>query len=316
MPNTENLIDFLNLQIGKPYVLGADGPLEYDCSGLICSAFKTVFDLDLPRQSTAQFGVGTPVEKEDLKVGDLVFFDTGWSDRKPNHLGVVVSPGKMINANSYSGSVVEESFTSTYWKNIYMGSRRLLSVESPFDDMSINDDFFAYILDLKKRNIIEGYSLLIDNKSVNEFRPKQNVNRAELLKIAALAFKINISDSGENYFPDVPVDVWYRKYVNSFKNLGLISGYPDGNFRPESFVNRAEALKILLLAADVEFLTDYGDKIYLDVAKDNWFYKYAGFCFENNCLPLEADYKLRPQLYLTRAEACMITSRILHLQNA
>lgn len=79
------------------------------------------------------------------------------------------------------------------------------------------------------------------------FLPNRTLNRAEFLKIALASspsVRVSLSDAG-NCFPDVQADAWYSQYVCLAKMRGMVSGYPDGTFKPERSVNYAEALKML-----------------------------------------------------------------------
>lgn len=75
------------------------------------------------------------------------------------------------------------------------------------------------------------------------YKPNDNVNRAEFLKIVVGASVENVGIGG-NCFPDVLTD-WYAKYVCYGKNAGIVQGYPDGYFKPTQNVNYVEALKML-----------------------------------------------------------------------
>ncbi len=97
-----------------------------------------------------------------------------------------------------------------------------------------------------------GISLLTSLNAVQgnpdgTFRPNRTLNRAEFLKIAIASFpKVRVSSSdATNCFPDVSRDDWFSKYVCIAKKRGMVSGYPDGEFKPGRPVNYAEALKIL-----------------------------------------------------------------------
>jgi hypothetical protein len=97
-----------------------------------------------------------------------------------------------------------------------------------------------------------GISLLTSLKAVSgypdgAFRPNRTLNRAEFLKIAIASYpKVRVSSSdAKNCFPDVSRDDWFSKYVCLAKKRGMVSGYPDGEFKPGRPVNYAEALKIL-----------------------------------------------------------------------
>ncbi len=69
-------------QLGKPYRFGATGPNAYDCSGLTGAAWRAA-GVSLSRTSQSQFHDGRPVSKSDLQPGDLVFFYSGISPRRP-----------------------------------------------------------------------------------------------------------------------------------------------------------------------------------------------------------------------------------------
>jgi peptidoglycan DL-endopeptidase CwlO len=101
--------------LGKPYRYGAEGPSSFDCSGLTSWAFQQV-GVTLPRSSSQQARVGTPVSRDQLRPGDLVFF------YKPvSHVGIYVGDNKMINAPQ-TGDVVKYSDISS---RPITGARRL-----------------------------------------------------------------------------------------------------------------------------------------------------------------------------------------------
>jgi cell wall-associated NlpC family hydrolase len=103
-------------QVGKPYVFGASGPSSYDCSGLTLAAWRAA-GVQLDRTSQAQFHDGTPVSRDQLQPGDLVFF---YDSSAPSHVGIYVGNDTIIHA-PHPGSSVE------YTKMSYMpyvGARR------------------------------------------------------------------------------------------------------------------------------------------------------------------------------------------------
>ena len=79
------------------------------------------------------------------------------------------------------------------------------------------------------------------------FRPEQPVSRAELVKLIASYFTV---EGGTSPFPDVPDGHWAAEVVSFAAEEGWVSGYPDGTFRPDAPVSRAEAVKILNHALD------------------------------------------------------------------
>ena len=82
-------------RVGDPYVWGATGPNQFDCSGLVQWAYKQV-GLDLPRTSEAQAQGGTPVSREDLQPGDVVTF---YSDA--SHVGIYAGNGNILHASTF-----------------------------------------------------------------------------------------------------------------------------------------------------------------------------------------------------------------------
>ncbi|HZZ50317.1 MAG TPA: C40 family peptidase [Pseudonocardia sp.] len=100
----------------SPYVWGATGPSNFDCSGLIFWAYKRL-GITLPRSSNAQSQVGRPVAYNDLQPGDLVFFYSPVS-----HVGIYAGDGKVLNAVQ-TGDVVRYSDLSKM--HSYAGARRL-----------------------------------------------------------------------------------------------------------------------------------------------------------------------------------------------
>lgn len=111
--------------LGIRYVLGGNGNGGIDCSAYTMNVFRQM-GINLPRTAAAQWRVGSPVSRRDLRAGDLVFFNT--MGRTASHVGIYLGDGMMANANSYKGrTVVEPLFSNSYWANRYDGARRVLN---------------------------------------------------------------------------------------------------------------------------------------------------------------------------------------------
>ena len=107
-------------KLGAPYVRAGTGPNGFDCSGLTQWAMAQA-GISLPRTSYAQFGVGTPVERNAIQPGDLVFFDADGPGA--SHVGIATSASTAISATTHG--VREHAISDAYWGSHYLGARRV-----------------------------------------------------------------------------------------------------------------------------------------------------------------------------------------------
>src|SRR5882757_11100715 len=90
--------DYAQQFLGTKYVWGGNNlSTGVDCSGLVQQVYKH-FGVDLPRTTYEQIGQGAPIGLKNLKPGDLVFFETNGKQAGPDHVGIYLGDGKMINA--------------------------------------------------------------------------------------------------------------------------------------------------------------------------------------------------------------------------
>ncbi|WP_067830113.1 C40 family peptidase [Nocardia inohanensis] len=94
-------------RVGAPYVWGAVGPDQFDCSGLVQWAFHQV-GKDVPRTSQQQSNFGTPVDQKDLQPGDVVFFYS-----EVSHVGIYAGNGLMLHASTFGVPVAVAPMGST-----------------------------------------------------------------------------------------------------------------------------------------------------------------------------------------------------------
>lgn len=111
--------------LGIPYRWGGVSPENgFDCSGLTMAVYDLV-GLKLPRSSRAQFAVGTPVRRSDLRRGDLVFFRTSGTSRV-THVGIFTGRGRFIHAPGRAKTIRRDSLDSDYFQRRYAGARSYL----------------------------------------------------------------------------------------------------------------------------------------------------------------------------------------------
>ncbi|MFN3653072.1 MAG: C40 family peptidase [Armatimonadota bacterium] len=118
----EDLIEEALKQRGKPYIWGGASRGGFDCSGFVCYIYKTMRGMNLPHSAAAQSRLGTPVERGELRAGDLVFFSTYRSGI--SHVGIYIGENKFIHAANTRKDVRIDTLTGYYHKR-YRGARRL-----------------------------------------------------------------------------------------------------------------------------------------------------------------------------------------------
>ena len=110
--------------LGIRYKYGGNTPENgLDCSGLVRYVFKQAWGADLPRTSHEISQVGQRVDKQDLRPGDLVFYNT--LRRGFSHVGIYLGEDKFIHSPSAGGEVRIESMDLGYWKKRFNGARRM-----------------------------------------------------------------------------------------------------------------------------------------------------------------------------------------------
>lgn len=111
--------------LGVPYRRGGNTESEgFDCSGFTRHVFERSVGLVLPRRADEQARTGLlhKVQRDELKPGDLVFFNT--MRRAFSHVGIYVGDGKFIHAPRAGGQVRIEDMRAAYWHKRYNGARR------------------------------------------------------------------------------------------------------------------------------------------------------------------------------------------------
>jgi cell wall-associated NlpC family hydrolase len=109
--------------IGVPYLWAGSTPKGFDCSGFVQYVFKA-HDISLNRTCATQYQHGTFVSKNNLKPGDLVFFQNTYK-AGISHVGIYIGDGKFIHASSSKGVVIS-NLSSSYYVSHYYGARRIL----------------------------------------------------------------------------------------------------------------------------------------------------------------------------------------------
>jgi cell wall-associated NlpC family hydrolase len=122
--SVQDAVDQAMVMLGIPYRLGGAKPeAGFDCSGFVAHVFNEGVGLILPRTSRELSKAGDTVDRNHLKPGDLVFFNT--MRRAFSHVGIYLGNGQFIHAPRSGARVRVEDLSDSYWKKRYNGARRV-----------------------------------------------------------------------------------------------------------------------------------------------------------------------------------------------
>lgn len=163
-------------------------------------------------------------------------------------------------------------------------------VSGTLSDLRLNaDDHFAYI---------QGYP-------DGTFKPEGGLTRAEA---ASIFYRLLVNTAVEKSvsFTDVADGLWYTDAVRTLAGKGVITGYPDGSFRPNGSVTRAEFCAM----ASRFFTLESGSLRFTDVAESFWGYRYIASVVAHGWMT-DSETAYAPNAPITRAEVVGIVNRML-----
>ena len=214
------------------------------------------------------------------------------------HIKDVLVDGKSVGAvSTYTfENVVDNHTIHATFARKHTPTPSTPTVEIPDDDaLGLNTtDHFAYIV---------GYGN-------GEVRPQNNITRAE---VATIFFRLLTDDVRDenltktNRYSDVAATSWYNTAVSTLSSMGIITGYPDGTFRPNAAITRAE------FAAIAARFDNDGDKTaakFSDIAT-HWAKDEISIAYNNGWITGYPDGTFGPQRNITRAETATMINRVL-----
>ena len=107
-----------------PYKYGGNTDKGIDCSAFTKQVYEKSVSVELPRTAREQFNTGEKVSKDELKFGDLVFFNTRKTNN-PGHVGIYLGDNQFVHASKTYGVTVS-SLDANYYKKRYAGARRMM----------------------------------------------------------------------------------------------------------------------------------------------------------------------------------------------
>lgn len=152
------------------------------------------------------------------------------------------------------------------------------------------------ILSLVGKGVIKGYPN-------GTFRPQKGVTRAEFAKILATAF--HLDPTAPPTFPDAKSS-WARSNIAALAERGIINGYPDGTFRPNNPIDRAEMIAMVTRALNFGdkdgIMTQGWPETFSDINNGNWAFKSVEIANRLGLLPPYYTDRLEPNVEATRAD--------------
>ena len=123
----EQIAEFAVQFIGTPYVYGGTSLTKgIDCSGFTQAVYKE-FGYYLNRVAAGQFSNGVSIEKDELQAGDLIFFSASPGSNYITHVVMYIGDGNFVHSSTpESGGVRIDSLSLNYFKNRYVGARRII----------------------------------------------------------------------------------------------------------------------------------------------------------------------------------------------
>lgn len=147
-----------------------------------------------------------------------------------------------------------------------------------------------------------------------DVHPQGNITRAEVATIFFRLLRDPVRTqywSQTNDYSDVAFNKWYNNAISTLTNMGIICGYPDGSFRPDAPITRAELTKIAAsFFSDPRVAATY-DGRFSDVQGAEWYISYLMTAIEEGLIEGYPDGSFRPDRPITRAETCTIVNRTL-----
>jgi hypothetical protein len=151
----------------------------------------------------------------------------------------------------------------------------------------------------RSEGIVSGYT-------DGTFRPDALTTRAQLAKMAVIAFGLSLATPDSAHFSDVGADNPFYAYIEAAYGAGLVSGYSDGTFRPYANVTRGQVAKVIVSASGLKLLNP-AQASFSDVGVGTPYYRYVETAKAAGILSGYPDGTFGPTSPATRGQIAKIT---------
>lgn len=124
IPADDRVVQLAMRHVGRPYVWGGASPDGFDCSGFVMYVYARL-GIALPHNAARQYAHGAPVGRDQLRPGDLVFFD------RLRHNGIYIGAGQFVHASKRGSGVKISRLDESWFRERWLGARRLLPAGAP-----------------------------------------------------------------------------------------------------------------------------------------------------------------------------------------
>lgn len=189
-----------------------------------------------------------------------------------------------------SETVTEDAVYTAVWTSEPPAPQKTDPPASQVRPELIRDEHIAYL---------KGYK--------GSFRPLDALTRAEAAQVIYNLLADKTPGEKDASFSDVEEGRWYYDAVTTLASHGIIKGYPDGSFRPEEKISRAEFVSICTRFFDAE----EGEVSFTDVAKDSWAYADIAKAYTLGWIDGYPDGSFKPEENIKRTEVAAVLNRVL-----
>ncbi|WP_456277576.1 C40 family peptidase [Bacillus sp. AK128] len=289
--NYDKLLPVAKKYVGIPYQHGGTTPSGFDCSGYIGYVYDNL-GISLPRTTSQLYNTGASISKGNLRVGDLVFFNTSGSG--VSHAGIYIGNDQFIHSSSSKGISVSSINDPYYWGKRYLGARRILDMpldQGAFKDISKNHWAEDAISTLAEENLVIGYA-------GSQFKPNDYITRAEVAAYLAQYLELNLANRS-SIFNDVSSKYWAVGTVNALYKEGYVKG-SNGNYNPEGTLTRDQMAALLTRVFNLKSAST--PISFSDVSISHWAYNDIQSLAASGITVGYPDQSFRPDEPVTRAQ--------------